>query len=116
MSRAARYVLPYRSNHLNSCPQSGIAPKCQGAAARKWLASSAIAEAVCPCSYYHVCVTLPAPISDIAYQNKAAIYEFAIQGVGRDTDHDARPKAPRRSGRPLLPSAHVGLALTLTRT
>jgi FAD/FMN-containing dehydrogenase len=29
-----------------------------------------------PVEYYHVVVTLPAPIADIAYQNKAALYGF----------------------------------------
>jgi putative transposase len=31
--------------------------------------------------YYHVVFTLPAPISDIAYQNKAAIYDILFKAA-----------------------------------
>src|SRR5258707_4304898 len=48
----------------NSC-RNRHCPKCQGAAAKEWLAQR---EArLLPVSYYHVVFTLPAPISDIAY-------------------------------------------------
>lgn len=55
----------------NSC-RNRHCPKCQGAAAKDWLAARQ-AELL-PVPYYHVVFTLPAPIADIAYQNKAAIY------------------------------------------
>jgi hypothetical protein len=55
----------------NSC-RNRHCPKCQGAAAREWLADRE-AELL-PVPYYHVVFTLPAPIADIAYHNKAAIY------------------------------------------
>jgi hypothetical protein len=55
----------------NSC-RNRHCPKCQGAAAKAWLADRE-AELL-PVAYYHVVFTLPAPIADIAYQNKAAIY------------------------------------------
>jgi len=52
-------------------------PKCQGAAAREWLAAH---EAdLLPVPYYHVVFTLPGPISDIAYQNKAVIYDLLFK-------------------------------------
>ena len=54
---------------LDSPAQS--CPKCQGAAAKQWLAERE-AELL-PVPYYHVVFTLPAPIADIAYQNKAVI-------------------------------------------
>jgi hypothetical protein len=47
-------------------------PKCQGSAAREWLAERQ-AELL-PVNYFHVVFTLPALIADIAYQNKAVIY------------------------------------------
>jgi hypothetical protein len=49
-----------------------MGPKCQGGAARKWLAAREAELLEVP--YYHVVFTLPAPIADIAYQNKAAVY------------------------------------------
>ena len=60
----------------NSC-RNRHCPKCQGAAAKRWLAER---EAqLLPVPYYHVVFTLPAPISDIAYQNKAVIYDILFK-------------------------------------
>jgi hypothetical protein len=57
----------------NSC-RNRHCPKCQGAAAMEWLAKR---EAdLLPVAYFHVVFTLPAAIADIAYQNKAAIYDI----------------------------------------
>jgi hypothetical protein len=56
----------------NSC-RNRHCPKCQGAAARDWLAERE-AELL-PVPYFHVVFTLPAAIADIAYQNKAVIYD-----------------------------------------
>ena len=57
----------------NSC-RNRHCPKCQGAAAREWLAER---EAdLLPVGYFHVVFTLPAAIADVAYQNKAAIYDI----------------------------------------
>jgi len=62
----------------NSC-RNRHCPKCQGAAAKQWLAER---EAdLLPVPYYHVVFTLPAPISDIAYQNKAAIYDILFKAA-----------------------------------
>ena len=55
----------------NSC-RNRHCPKCQGAAAREWLAERE-AELL-PVPHFHVVFSLPAQIADIAYQNKAAIY------------------------------------------
>jgi hypothetical protein len=60
----------------NSC-RNRHCPKCQGAAAREWLAARE-AELL-PVPYYHVVFTLPAPIVDIAYQNKAVIYDLLFK-------------------------------------
>jgi hypothetical protein len=51
----------------NSC-RNRHCPKCQGAAARHWLAERE-AELL-PVGYFHVVFTLPSPIADLAYQNK----------------------------------------------
>ena len=60
----------------NSC-RNRHCPKCQGAAAKEWLAER---EAdLLPVPYYHVVFTLPAAISDIAYQNKAVIYDILFK-------------------------------------
>ena len=57
----------------NSC-RNRHCPKCQGAAAKDWLAAR---EAdLLPVPYYHLVFTLPAPLSNIAYQNKAVIYDI----------------------------------------
>jgi Putative transposase/Transposase zinc-binding domain len=60
----------------NSC-RNRHCPKCQGAAAKQWLAERE-AELL-PVPYYHVVFTLPAPIADIAYQNKAMIYDLLFK-------------------------------------
>jgi Putative transposase/Transposase zinc-binding domain len=57
----------------NSC-RNRHCPKCQGAAAMEWLAERE-AELL-PVGYFHLVFTLPSPIADIAYQNKAAIYDL----------------------------------------
>jgi len=62
----------------NSC-RNRHCPKCQGAAAKDWLAARQ-AELL-PVAYYHVVFTLPAPIADIAYQNKAAIYGILFKAA-----------------------------------
>jgi hypothetical protein len=60
----------------NSC-RNRHCPKCQGAAARDWLAAR---EAdLLPVPYFHLVFTLPAAIADIAYQNKALIYDLLFK-------------------------------------
>ncbi|KRQ17359.1 IS91 family transposase [Bradyrhizobium manausense] len=60
----------------NSC-RNRHCPKCQGAAAKDWLADRE-AELL-PVPYYHVVFTLPAAIADIAYQNKAVVYDLLFE-------------------------------------
>ncbi len=62
----------------NSC-RNRHCPKCQGAAAKDWLAARR-AELL-PVAYYHVVFTLPAPIADIAYQNKAVVYDMLFKAA-----------------------------------
>jgi len=60
----------------NSCRNRNC-PKCQSVAAKDWLAAR---EAdLLPVPYYHVVFTLPAAIADIAYQNKAVIYDLLFK-------------------------------------
>ncbi len=69
----AHTVIAYNSCRNRHCP------KCQGAAAKDWLAARQ-AELL-PVPYYHVVFTLPAPIGDIAYQNKAAVYAILFKAA-----------------------------------
>jgi hypothetical protein len=62
----------------NSC-RNRHCPKCQGAAAKDWLAARQ-AELL-PVEYYHVVFTLPGPISNIAYHNKAAVYGILFKAT-----------------------------------
>ena len=62
----------------NSC-RNRHCPKCQGAAARDWLAARE-AELL-PVPYYHVVFTLPAPIAHIAYHNKAIVYDILFKAA-----------------------------------
>jgi ssDNA-binding Zn-finger/Zn-ribbon topoisomerase 1 len=59
----------------NSC-RNRHCPKCQAAAAKEWLAERE-AELL-PVPYFHVVFSLPARIADIAYQNKAVIYNLLL--------------------------------------
>jgi putative transposase/transposase-like zinc-binding protein len=60
----------------NSC-RNRHCPKCQGAAARDWLAAR---EAdLLPVGYFHLVFTLPAEITPIAYQNKAVVYDLLFR-------------------------------------
>ena len=62
----------------NSC-RNRHCPKCQGAAARAWLAER---EAdLLPVGYFHVVFTLPAEIADIAWQNKAVVYDLLFRAA-----------------------------------
>lgn len=55
----------------NSC-RNRHCPKCQASAAQRWL--EARQADLLPVEYYHVVFTVPAPIAEIAYCNKAVIY------------------------------------------
>lgn len=62
----------------NSC-RNRHCPKCQGAAARTWLAER---EAdLLPVGYFHVVFTLPAEVADVAYQNKAVVYDLLFRAA-----------------------------------
>lgn len=75
----------------NSC-RNRHCPKCQSAAAKRWL--DARQADLLPVEYYHVVFTLPAPIADLAYQNKAELYGLlfdvaaeVLQTIAADRKH-----------------------------
>jgi hypothetical protein len=61
---------------FNSC-RNRHCPKCEGAAAKEWLAERE-AELL-PVPYFHAVFSLPARIAEIAYQNKAVIYDILFK-------------------------------------
>jgi Putative transposase/Transposase zinc-binding domain len=64
----------------NSC-RNRHCPKCQGAAAREWLAAR---EAdLLPVGYFHVVFTLPAEVADIAFHNKAVVYDLLFRAASQ---------------------------------
>jgi hypothetical protein len=68
----------HRRITYNSC-RNRHCPKCQGGAARAWLAER---EAdLLPVGYFHVVFTLPAEVADIAFQNKAAVYDLLFRAA-----------------------------------
>lgn len=81
----------------NSC-RNRHCPKCQAAAAYDWL--EARRAELLPVPYYHVVFTLPAPIADIAYTNKAVIYDALFKAASETLLRIAADGA-RRS--PIIP-------------
>ena len=75
----------------NSC-RNRHCPKCQASAAQRWLLART--ADLLPVEYFHVVFTLPAPIADIAYFNKAVIYALlfdiaaeTLLTIGGDPKH-----------------------------
>ncbi len=75
----------------NSC-RNRHCPKCQGLARAEWLAARQ-AELL-PAPYFHVVFTVPAPIAEIAFQNKAVVYTIlfraaaeALRRIAADPKH-----------------------------
>jgi len=75
----------------NSC-RNRHCPKCQSSAAQRWL--DARQTDLLPVDYYHVVFTLPAPLSELAFYNKAVMYNLLCQAaaetlrtIARDPKH-----------------------------
>ncbi len=62
----------------NSC-KNRHCPKCQGPAARDWMAARA--EDLLPVEYFHVVFTLPAKVARLAYANKKALYGLLFEAA-----------------------------------
>ena len=83
-----------RPDRLQLLPQPAL-PEVPGQR-RAALARSARQADLLPVEYYHVVFTLPAPIADIAYYNKAVVYGLLFD-IAAETllDHRRRSEAPR---------------------
>jgi len=86
----------------NSC-RNRHCPKCQARAAQRWLEARQLD--LLPVPYYHVVFTLPAPISALAYSNKAVIYRLLFEIAAQTLQTIAAD--PRHLG------AHIGMTLVL---
>ena len=86
----------------NSC-KNRHCPKCQGPAARDWMAARA--EDLLPVEYFHVVFTLPAEIARIAYWNKKAVYGLLFRASAQTVSIIAAD--PKRLG------ARVGMTSVL---
>jgi len=64
----------------NSC-RNRHCPKCQGAAARTWLAERQ--ADLLPVGYFHVVFTLPTEVADIASHNKAVVYDLLFRAASQ---------------------------------
>ncbi|HEY0419993.1 MAG TPA: IS91 family transposase, partial [Acetobacteraceae bacterium] len=62
----------------NSC-RNRHCPRCQGAAARDWLAARQ--ADLLPVGSFHVVFTLPAAIGDLAWHNKAVVYDLLFHAA-----------------------------------
>lgn len=82
VARCANDACGHTTIAYNSC-RNRHCPKCQGAAARDWLADRE-AELL-PVPYFHVVYTLPAPIADLAYTNKAVLYDILFKASAEAT-------------------------------
>jgi hypothetical protein len=76
VARCENAACGYTTIVYNSC-RNRHCPKCQGAAAREWM--QAREAELLPVPYFHIVFTLPAAIADIAYQNKAVIYNLLFK-------------------------------------
>src|ERR1700675_529666 len=74
----------------NSC-RNRHCPKCQGLARAEWL--EARQAELLPVPYFHVVFTVPAPVADLAFHNKAAAYAILFHAATealRDVAGDPR--------------------------
>jgi hypothetical protein len=91
VARCENTACGYTSIGYNSC-RNRHCPKCQGAQARKWMEARETELLAVP--YFHIIFTLPAAIADIAYQNKAVIYDLLFKAsaetmliIAEDPEH-----------------------------
>jgi hypothetical protein len=68
----------FTRNAYNSC-RDRHCPKCQGLARAEWL--EARRAELLPVPYFHVVFTVPAPVADIAFHNKAVVYAILFRAA-----------------------------------
>src|ERR1700738_3746466 len=95
--KCAHTIIAYTPCRNRHCP------KCQGAAAREWLADRE-AELL-PVPYFHVVYTLPRELREIAYQNKRVVYNLLMKAAAETTF--AIASDPKRLG------ARIGVTAVL---
>jgi len=95
----------YTTIAYNSC-RNRHCPKCQGAAAKQWLAERQ--ADLLPMPYYHIVFTLPAAIADIAYQNKAVVYDLLFKASAVLYSNCSGTSSCNAGGRPLTSRILVG--------
>jgi hypothetical protein len=76
VARCENEACGYTTIAYNSC-RNRHCPKCQGAQAREWMEAREAELLAVP--YFHIVFTLPGRIADIAYQNKAVIYDLLFK-------------------------------------
>jgi Putative transposase/Transposase zinc-binding domain len=62
----------------NSC-RNRHCPKCQGLARAEWLAERQ--TELLPTQYFHLVFTMPAPVGEVAFQNKAVVYGILFKAA-----------------------------------
>jgi hypothetical protein len=76
VARCENEACGYTTIAYNSCGNRHC-PKCQGAQAREWMQAREAELLAVP--YFHIVFTLPSRIANIAYQNKAVIYDLLFK-------------------------------------
>ena len=108
VARCENEACGYTTIAYNSC-RNRHCPKCQGAQAREWMEAREAELLAVP--YFHIVFTLPSRIADIAYQNKAVIYDLLFKAsaetmlaIAADPNH-----LGARIGSLHVGAAHLGL-------
>ena len=100
--KCAHTIIAYNSCRNRHCP------KCQGAAARSWLAERE-AELL-PVPYFHVVFSLRGSNRRYSLPEQGRNLRHPVQGFGRDhAHHRGRSQTPRRPHRYPLGLAHLGI-------
>jgi hypothetical protein len=84
---------PALGGHVEHCADCGLTrcaynscrnrhcPKCQGLARAEWLEARRLE--LLPVPYFHVVFTVPAPVADLAFHNKAVVYSMLFRAAAQ---------------------------------
>src|SRR5438552_15578708 len=89
----------YTHTRYRSC-RNRHCPKCQGAAREKWLEQRR--GELLPTEYFHVVFTLPEPIAQIAFYNKAVAYDLLFSATAETPAHHCPRPQPSGCGNRLF--------------